>query len=65
MRVALHHRVSALDLLEGCPGDCVVAVLSWCDLQFAAALIKIGYFMEMKGMSLVIVTGHRKVIVTG
>ena len=36
--MALHHRVSALDLLEGCPRDSVMAVLSWRALQLAAAL---------------------------
>jgi hypothetical protein len=46
--MALQHRVSTPDFLEGCSRDCVVAVLSWCDAQLAAALIKIGYSMEMK-----------------
>jgi len=57
LRMALHHRVSTPDFLEGCPGDCFVAVLSWCDVQLLAALIKTGYFMKMKDRALVIVTG--------
>ena len=37
--MALHHRVSTPDLLEGCLRDCVVALLYWCKVQFAAALV--------------------------
>jgi hypothetical protein len=36
--MALHHRISTLDFLEECPRDCVVAVLSWCEVQLTAAL---------------------------
>ena len=44
--MALHHRVSAPDFLEGCPRDCIVAVLSWYVVQLAAALIRIRHFMN-------------------
>ena len=47
-RLAIHHRVSPPDVLEGCPGDCVVAVLSWCAVRRASALIPIGYLTEKK-----------------
>jgi hypothetical protein len=32
--------------LEGCPRDCIVAVLPWVLVQLAAALIRIGHFMN-------------------
>ena len=37
-RVAVHDWIPAPGFLEGSPRDRVVAVLSWCDLQFAGAL---------------------------
>src|SRR5208337_4790067 len=46
--MALHHRVSAPDFLEGCARDCIVAVLSWDVVQLAGALIRIGHFMKMR-----------------
>jgi hypothetical protein len=42
--MALHDRVSAPDVLEGCPGGSIVAVLSWHLGQLTVALIKIGRF---------------------
>lgn len=39
--MALHHRISPLDFLEGCPRVSVVIVLSWCDIELAAALINL------------------------
>ena len=48
-RMALHHRVFTPDFLEGCPRDSVVAVLSWSDVQFVAALIQIGCSVENEG----------------
>jgi hypothetical protein len=44
--MALHHRVSTPDFLERCARDSIVAVLSWDVGQFAAALIRIGHFMN-------------------